>query len=71
MAIIVGCAPALRSFWGLYVSKSTVDGTVKDSKAKRDYSHSGNIPLRAGREGSDEFLNNVRQSDAYIRMENR
>lgn len=72
MAIMVGCAPALRAFWGLYVSKSTVGGTKKSSKFNCDQSVSGNTPLHAGWESRDEFIGSARgQSNAYIRMEAR
>lgn len=71
MAIMVGCAPAIRSFWGRYVSKSSVDGTNKSSEAIYDHNPNGDTPRRTGREGNNEFIDTVRQSGAYIRMESR
>lgn len=74
VAIMVGCAPALRTFWGAYVTKSTVNGTKQSSKAIRHHSLSGNTPRHPGwqgSQGSQEYMNTVPQNSSYIRMEPR
>ncbi|POS70580.1 hypothetical protein DHEL01_v211027 [Diaporthe helianthi] len=71
VAIMVGCAPALRSFWNRYISKSVVDGTGRSSHAIRQKNFSNNTPQHTRWQGTDEFRNAGPQSNSYIRMEPR
>ncbi|KAI1390887.1 uncharacterized protein F4822DRAFT_394736 [Hypoxylon trugodes] len=73
VAILVGCAPAVKTFWSRYVSRSKAD---KSQGSASSYSfRGGSSSYKAGRvprsttwEGSDEHINRATPS-SYIRME--
>ncbi|KAG8156361.1 hypothetical protein KVR01_013813 [Diaporthe batatas] len=71
VAIMVGCAPALRSFWIRHITKSAVDGTEGSSNAIRHKILSDNTPQHTGWQGHGNFGDTVSQSNSYIRMEPR
>lgn len=70
VALIIGCAPAIKSFWSRYITKSTGPKTQATGYGyRRGTSTKTSENLRSSAwEGSNEHINRS-QTDSYIRMD--